>query len=319
MTKKNDMIDVTIENETVDIHRTKTNTNNHLNKMDEKRQAFWQMYSKQKKTNNIVLVPCMIASVLLFVILSNYYFIALILVALIMVALFIYTSKVKSRVESWFKDYITTYYTLLNEYTLEREEIVDLSYTPDETVKDKTFIDAGFILDVVSTNSRNVVHGKMLGNAFVVADLTSYVLVNNKNETCFLGKFFEVNNPIETNYKTVIYIKPTDYNGTGPNNIGGLEEIKTLGLPEQIVVWSNNPDVKKIFTKKLIAALEDFETNKDLVDVAISILNDKIYLALSYENDLMKIPLNEQVNTEVIEQYKNDVTKVVKIIKELTK
>jgi len=289
-----------------------------LDKIDEKRKKFWDIYSQQKKANNWVIIPAMIASILIFIILSNYYFIALLLVGAILVGLFIYTNAVKKKVDALLQAYVKDYYTLFNGYTLYSKNITEMTYDQEEKLEKKEFADAGFILDIHSTNSRNVVHGKWFGLKFKAADLVAKILVSKKEEVCFLGKFFEIDASEETEYKTVIYIKPHEDNGSGPNNIGGLDERKDLGLGEKIVVWSSDPQVKKIFTKKVITALQAFDPNKDLVDVAISILRDKIYIALSYENGLLVLPSQEPLVRGPVEQYKSDVAKVDALLKALT-
>lgn len=323
-----------VEVETIDVEKTEIeeiieteekiekkdiSVSNNLNKIEEKRKAFWKAYCDQRKTNNWVIIPTVIVSFLIFILLANHYFIALLIVAAIMVCFYIYTSKVKKKIDDLLQTYVKDYYELFNGYTLDSKNITEISYNQEEKLEKKEFADAGFILDIHSTNSRNVVHGRIFNQKFKISDLVAKVLVNKKEETCFLGKFFVIEAPSETEYKTIIYIKPHDDNGSGPNNIGGLDEIKDLGCGDNIVVWSNDPQVKKIFSKKVIAALQDFDPNKDLVDVAISIINDKIYLALSYENDLLVLPSKDPLLEKPIEQYKADIGKIETLVHALLK
>lgn len=314
-----------VEKEAVSVEKNETeeskthNVSNNLNKIEEKRKVFWKAYCDQRKTNNWIIYPTLIVSFLIFIILSNHYFIALLIMAALMVAIYVYTNKVKKKVDALLQTYVKDYYELFNEYTLDSKNITEISYNQEEKLEKKEFADAGFILDIHSTNSRNVVHGRIFGQEFKVSDIVAKILVAKKEEACFLGKFFSINNSEETEYKTIIYIKPHDDNGSGPNNIGGLEEIKDLGCGGNIVVWSNDPKAKSLFSKKVIAALQDFDPNKDLVDVAISIIKDKIYLALSYENGLLTLPSKESLEEGQIEQYKSDVGKVEALIKALLK
>lgn len=316
MEENKEIIEVT-ETE-IKTEEKKSSVANNLDKIDEKRTKFWNIYLQQKKANNWVFIPSLALILILYVVLGNYFAIAVGITAAILIFIYIYTNKAKKKIDELLKAYVKDYYTLFNEYALDSKNITELAYDQEEKLEKNEFSDAGFILDVHAINSRNVVHGKWFDLKFKVGDLVAKILVAKKEEACFLGKLFIVEAPEDTEYKTIIYIKPHEDNGEGPNNIGGLEERKDLGLGDNIVVWSNDPQVKKIFTKKVILALQAFEPNKDLVDVAISILGDKINIALSYENGLLVLPSQEPLKRGPVEQYKQDVARVELFIKALT-
>ncbi len=311
--KDNDLKENTPDTQIVE----KTPVKDPLKTIEENRKEFDTIYKKQRKTNSIIIGVAGVICMAVFLALSKYFYIALILVAVVIVVLYIYSSKMKKEMDARIKKYISDYYTLSNDYVLKNPLINDLQYNVEEKLADNEFPNAGFIANVSHVGSRNIIRGTICNHPFKAADCVAKVKGEKKEEVCFLGKFFIVDLPSTYEHKTVIYIKSHDENGAGPNDLEGLEMAKDLHLNDRISVWTNDSQVKSLFTKKFSEALMAFEPNNHLVDVAISIIQDKLYVALSYENELMVLPLLEPYQEEPTKQYAEDIQRLVKLIDNL--
>ncbi len=282
--------------------------------IEKNRQEFDAVYKKQRKINTAIVAVAGVVCMAVFLGLSKWFWIAVIVVAAVLVVLYIYSSRMKKDMDIKIKTYISDYYTLSNDYVFDNPLIKDLQYNIEEKLADNEFPNAGFIAGISSVGSRNMVRGIMCDRPFKAADCVAKVRGTKKEEVCFLGKFFMIDLKESYEHKTVIYIKSHDENGAGPNDLEGLEEVKDLRLSDRVCVWSNDPQVKTLFTKKFIDALSMFDPNNHLVDVAISVIQDKIYVALSYENELMVLPLLEPYQEAPTKQYAEDVQKLVNLI-----
>lgn len=285
-------------------------------KIEENRQVFYDAYNKQKKQNTLLIVLFGVAAIAVFLGLNKYFYIALIIVVILMVALYFYSKSMKNSMEKKIQDYITGFYNLSNEFAFSKTAFKDLTFEPQTKIEEKEFIDSGFIKGITHVGSRNMVKGKLGDMSFQATDCVAKIVVKNKEEVCFLGKFFQFQQPNSYEYKTLIYVPSKDPNGAGPNDLEGLEEKKELGN-SHLRIWSNDPNVGQIFTKKVYDALAKFEPNDCLVDVAISLKDDKIYVALSYENELMVLPLLEPFKEGPTLQYTEDLKKVEALMRVL--
>lgn len=299
------------EKETKKISKEKT-----FQKIEENRKAFFDAYNKQKKQNTLLIVLFGLVAIGVFLGLNKYFYIALIIVVVLMVGLYFYSKSMKNSMEKKIQDYISEFYNLSNDFAFSKTAFNSLTFEPQTKIEEKDFIDSGFINGITHVGSRNMVKGKLGEMNFLAFDCVAKIVVKNKEEVCFLGKFFTFQQPNNYEYKTLLYVPSKDPNGAGPNDLEGLEEKKELGN-SHLRIWSNDPNVSHILTKKVYDALAQFEPNDCLVDVAISIKEDKIYVALSYENELMVLPLTEPFKEGTTLQYAEDLKKVSSLMEVL--
>lgn len=299
------------EKETKKVSKEKT-----FQKIEENRKEFYDAYNKQKKQNTLLIVLFGLVAIGVFLALNKYFYIALIIVVVLMVGLYFYSKTMKNTMEKKIQNYISDFYNLSNDFVFSNTPFKNLVFEPQTKMEEKEFIESGFIRGITHVGSRNMVKGNLGNVEFKVLDCVAKIVVKNKEEVCFLGKFFTFNLENTYEYKTLIYIPSKDPNGAGPNDLEGLDE-KTELENSHLKVWSNDPHVSQIFTKKVLDALSKFEPNDSLVDVAISIMKDKIYVALSYENELMVLPLIDPFKDGPTLQYAEDLKKVVALMEAL--
>ncbi len=282
-----------------------------LKEIEKERITFSDVYKKQRKMNTTLIIVFGLVALGGFIGLSNVsFYAALAVVVVFLIGLYVYSARMKKKIETDMHNYMDAYFTLSNHYVMDNKEISELQCDSQGKLADDDFTKAGFISEVSHVGSRNLVLGKMSDVSFKAADCIAKVKNDRKLEVAYLGKFFIFQAEKTSEYKTLIYINPKEENGAGPNDLEGLDEIKTLELPSSIRVWSNDPQVKKRFTKKMKEALSAFSPNEILIDVAISFIQDRICVALSYHDDVMVIPLLDPLKKEPLQQYREDVDKL---------
>lgn len=285
---------------------------------EKKRATFMQLYKKQKRINSAIVIPALFLVIIIFVVLYKQFFIAVAINAVVMIAVYIYSRSVKKASDERVQNYIKDFYTLTNDYAYENSPYVLTNIEPFEKLNDGEFTESGFLMGITNVGSRNTVKGTLDGKPFKVTDCIAKIIYKGKQDVCFLGKLFTFTLDESTEYKTLLYIPSKEVQGAGPNATEGLDEKKELGN-SHLRVWSNDPHVASMLTKKVYEALADFEPNEILVDIAISIKEDKIYVALSYENDMMVLPIEQKYNTKLADQYASDLRKVAVLVQALTK
>ena len=84
-----------------------------------------------------------------------------------------------------------------------------------------------------------------------------------------------------------------------------------------MVVYSNNKDWKKIANPSLIKLIDEIKTNKLLVDLSISVVNGMQFVAMGYDDPLMVPPFEQEFDSKPIEQYKKELSLVLKVMEAL--
>ena len=101
-----------------------------------------------------------------------------------------------------------------------------------------------------------------------------------------------------------------------PTDIDNLNVVEGL-LDDKFVVYSNF-DVSNILNE-IKEDLEKYSVNDQLLDMFISITEEKIGFAFSYADSVMSVPLLDPVNKEDLTRYTQDVDVMVDIMKKLAK
>ena len=71
---------------------------------------------------------------------------------------------------------------------------------------------------------------------------------------------------------------------------------------------------RSLLTKKVREALAKFDTNKTFIDMALTVNEKGLFLAMGYEDDLMVLPLDKPFNPQPTIQNKEDIEKVLNLV-----
>ena len=288
--------------------------------IEEKRTAFAKQFNKQKIINGCVLGATLLAIILTYVFLLEKVVIALIIMVSAIVTAIVFSTLVKKKMDRFTNEYIEYFYSTQTKYVFNNNvNYIDVVSHPFEKLKPEEFVNAGFVLNVSHIGSRNTLYGQVSGLYFKAVDCVAKVTTNRITETAFLGKYFMIELDKEVNGKTLIYMGPQAQEGAGPNDLDGLDQVIVPGQPSDVVVWSSNKQFKKILTPGVIKAIKAFEPNAYLEDICFSIKSNALYVAVSYTNDMMVLPLLNGYQIEPTYQYKEDTEKLAVLVKELRK
>ncbi len=290
--------------------------------IEEKRKEFQKKYKKYKIISTVVLVILLAGITCSFLLLSRINgWLAIGVVAVILIGTFVFSSIRKKKMDALTDEYITYYYNTTCKFVYQDEiSFTDIVCHAMEKITPEEFIDAGFVTNVSHIGSRNTIYGGISGLNFKSCDCVARVTNNNVTETAFLGEFYMIQLDKVLDGRIVIYMGPEANNGAGPNDLVGLDELKDIkDLPTNTRVWSNMKNAKKILTSDVVDALTAFKPNELLEDVCITIQSNACYVALSYTDKLMILPLADEFSLEPQLQHKDDVNKLALFVKSLRK
>ncbi|MCF0116704.1 MAG: DUF3137 domain-containing protein [Bacilli bacterium] len=288
--------------------------------VEENRKKFEKEYKKYRLINLLIIIVCLIVCMGSLAIIVSVPLLGIPAMALAVGLSYFGAKKCNKKMDKISKDYISDYYKRCAEYVFGNDlNYRDIATSPDDKIKKEDFAQAGFVTNVVKAGSRNIVTGEVDSYPFQVADCAARVFNNNVEETAFLGRYFMIQRRGTFEGKTLIYVAPEKNDGCGPNDLEGLSEIKGLKLGNRFTVWSDNKNINKLFTANVIKALNEFVPNKILEDVCICLKSNAIYVALSYGDEPMKLPLQDAFKMRFLDQYRQDCNHLGNFIKALRK
>jgi len=281
--------------------------------IEEKRVVFMAFYKKQKLYNNIAMIAVVAVVIAAYVFVQgmlDMQYLTLGIVAAAFVILLVYSKVMRTRVDKATKTYIHEYYDLQTNLVFPSDKFTSASIEMTARLDDKEFTDAGIIKEIIRTSSRGLITVSLGEVKIALADLAAYDTVDRKKGPVFLGKFLTCDNHLSIDGRVLIYLKPK-ITGKGPN---ALDDLKEVSSTESYVIYSSTNDYSKIISKRVIDVLNSITVDETLTDVTISIKSGKTYVALSYTDALMVIPLQAPYNPIPSEKYRHDIEKIAELI-----
>ena len=112
-----------------------------------------------------------------------------------------------------------------------------------------------------------------------------------------------------------VYLKGND-RALPPTNMEGIENVQE---DQQMVIYTNYKDWKKVLNPNTLKAISAIKTDKLLVDVAFSIYGGKLFVMMGYDDPLMVLPLQQEFDYKPTESYKKDMAVIAKAVEALSK
>lgn len=283
---------------------------------------FSTSYKKIRRISNIIMFSMMaIILVLLFVFGNNPTFIgvAIALVVVYLVGLFVSQKKIKDKLNIESTKVVNDYFTNLDSYITRDTLFSDVKFNYEIKLPEDTFKNLRLFKDIYYVGGRDYIEGKFNGISFVAGD--NIIKTHGTKEDgskqdyiVFLGKLFSFDKSLTSEGRAIIYLKGKSLNL--PTDIDNLNVVEGL-LDDKFVVYSNF-DVSNILNE-IKEDLEKYSVNDQLLDMFISITEEKIGFAFSYADSVMSVPLLDPVNKEDLTKYTQDVDVMVDIMKKLAK
>ena len=284
--------------------------------------SFSTSYKKIRRISNIIMFSMMaIILVLLFVFGNNPTFIgvAIALVVVYLVGLFVSQKKIKDKLNIESTKVVNDYFTNLDSYITRDTLFSDVKFNYEIKLPEDTFKNLRLFKDIYYVGGRDYIEGKFNDIYFVAGD--NIIKTHGTKEDgskqdyiVFLGKLFSFDKSLTSEGRAIIYLKGKSLNL--PTDIDNLNVVEGI-LDDKFVVYSNF-DVSNILNE-IKEDLEKYSVNDQLLDMFISITEEKIGFAFSYADSVMSVPLLDPVNKEDLTRYTQDVDVMVDIMKKLAK
>lgn len=286
--------------------------------------TFNNYYNKVRKTSSLIMIICMVVIVvLLFVLNSVLEGSGIVFSIIVVVAYFLiisnYSKKTKNKLNEDSLRILNEYFSLIDSYVTENKYFTEIQFNREYKLDEDTFKNLKICKNISSVVGRDYIKGKLCGYDFVAGDNCIKTQEkdekgNEQNYIVFLGKLFVINiENLVSEGRAIIYLKGKGANG--PTDIEDLEKVEGI-LSNKFDVYSSF-NIDSLLTEKTKSLLEKFEVNDALIDMFITIDNNKISFGFSYSDGVMVVPLTESLKKEDLFEYKKNVELMVDIVKSL--
>lgn len=234
-------------------------------------------------------------------------YISLGVTAVVLIALAVYSVLFRKKVDAAMKAYFKEYYDHTCHFVYP-ESVEGLTGTVDDKLPQETFMESDIYKDVVKVGSRAYMTFTYRGKKALIADCAAQKKGEKALETLFVGKFLKFEG-ITSKDELLVYLKGNK-RALPPNTLHGRQLIEDS---KSMVIYGSGK-ARSLLTKKVREALAQFDTNKTFIDMALTVNEKGLFIAMGYEDDLMVLPLEKPFNPQPTIQNKEDIQKVLNLV-----
>ena len=293
-----------------------------LKKVEDTRQVFWKSYKLHNTFKFVVMLICLAAIVVAFIVLPNVVGNSSVqlglTIGIAVIALggtYGYSLFVRKKFERKMKEYFELYFNCCNEYVYGEKPFSGAELQKPGKISLDEFNECGLYKDVIEAGSRGLTNFKYNDLELSIVDCAGNVKAEKRMKPVFVGKMVRTTAKYDGEYPIYVYIKGND-RALPPTNMEGIEAVLDN---EKMVVYSNYKDWQKVLNGPVMKALEAIKTDMILVDVAFSIGKGKLFVMLGYDDPLMVLPLQQEFDYKPTEIYKGNMGVVCKVVEALNK
>ncbi|MGM0478031.1 MAG: DUF3137 domain-containing protein [Bacteroidota bacterium] len=169
-------------------------------------------------------------------------------------------------------------------------------YEPKERVSNEHISDSKTIIKKYNKlKGDDFVSGTIHGHPFEISEIKAEYKTKRKKDnstrTVFHGLFFH--STIKKKFDGYVYLQPyipRILQGLAGNRVqSDVVNLADMTISQKFVCYSNDDiNARKILTPKLIELINKFSENHKKRPLAISIINDKLYVAIDYRKNLFE-------------------------------
>ena len=294
-----------------------------LQKVEEERQVFWKSYKIHNTLKMVVMMICLAAIIVAFVVFPNVIKdnqslqlgLTLTVAILSLGGTYGYSVFVRKKFDRKMKVYFDLYFRSVNEYVFGEKGFSDVELqTPGKITLDE-FNECKLYKDVIEAGSRGLTKFKYKDIEMDIVDCAGNVKADKRVRPVFVGKMLRAKAAYKGEKPVFIYLKGNE-RALPPTNFEG---VKGVLEDQSMVVYSEYKDWKKVLSGPVMKAIEAIKVDKILVDVAISIYSEKVYIMMGYDDPLMVLPLQTEFDPRPTELYKKNMVVVAKLVEALNK
>lgn len=292
-----------------------------LQKVEEERKAFWKSYKTHNTIKMFVMMICLVAVIVAFIVFPQIlpknlqlgFTIGLAVIAL--GGTYGYSVFVRRKFDRKMKEYFDLYFNSCNEYVYGEKPFENVELQSPGKITLDEFNECKLYKDVIESGSRGLTTFKYNNVEMSVVDCAGNVKAEKRMKPVFVGKMLRAKAKYLGEEPVFVYLKGNE-RALPPTNMEGIEGVLDN---EKMVVYSNYKDWKKVLKPGVMKALDAIKTDKILVDLALAIYGGKVYVMMGYDDPLMVLPLQNTFDYKPTESYKKDMTFVCKLVEELNK
>lgn len=287
-------------------------------KVEESRKELYKTYSKQKRVSNI-LIPVvgllMAAAFILFMAIKENWgkIVGGVIIGVTLVGMIVYYILTKNNLPNKSADYIRSFATHADNYVFSHAD-----YSKAELYFKKRFAITDFLpdrvyKDIIDIASRNIVSFVYKYREITVGEGALYKQGAKKHQKAllFVGKYMTFSNDLHFEDRYIITIKganetdqPTDF-----------EDLVVLHEQNKFsILGKDGAKFEKDLGKELINDLKSIDCTGSLLNVNIVIWAGRTSVYMSYDDSVIAIPLDKELNSAAYQKLKKDIHNLLEIL-----
>jgi hypothetical protein len=277
------------------------------------RLKFLKLFKKTKLINNIVLGVIALGMGATFLwLLEQNMTLALIIVAILIIALFIYSRLVKKWLGKQTYAYIFNYYKTMDAFLYNDRPFEQIEVKEEQGFELEEIRALKVLKDEVSIISRNLVTGTIDNIPFALADAGVRVQKDKRIEVAFFGKIVRFQAKERQSNHIIYHARRNDKLPLAP----GLLDLKLIDSGDGIMVFGTDEELPKAH-KNILKHLNKLPLNEYLEDFTLVLFEDKGYLMLSYADAIMSVVYETPLNETGLTRYVADLGLINNLLKEI--
>lgn len=223
----------------------------------------------------------------------------------------VYSKIKKNKLNEKSAEYIDFYFKEKTKVIFNIDGVSKISAKAKCNYKDE-FLASKFYKEIQTVRSRFGIDFKYKNVNCNINETAGCKLINKRAFPVFLGKFF---------YCDVKYDKPTRilFQLKGKELSQPVDNIDNLEIKEdndKYIIYSNDDDYKKVFNNEVIRSINQFKSIGSIIDVILSISENKLYIGIDYTDEFMNASINEKLTLDILSKEKNDLEKILNIVEQ---
>lgn len=240
---------------------------------------------------------------------------AIIITVVSLGAIFVYSTLTKKSLNRRMRDYFLFYYNEMKDYCFGNDQYESADLLVPDKLERIQFDENKLYENVFEVGSRGLTEIKYKGKLMMVCDCAAQVKGDKRVFPVFVGKYIVAPSSYNEADPIFVYVKG-DKRSLPPTAISGYKPVLD---DKDIVIYSNYGKWNKVINSKVLAAIKKISVGKQLVDVAISLSNGKVYMCLGYDDPVMVLPLEHAFDPSPSKEVKSHWPEVMAVIEELNK
>lgn len=296
-----------------------------LQTIEDTRQVFWRSYKIHNTLKMVVMMFCLALIIVAFIVFPTIFpkgksgLQTGLTITIAIVALggtYGYSLFVRKKFDRKLKEYFSLYFNCIHEYVFEDKAFSDVEAAPmPGKITLEEFNECKLYKDVIEAGSRGLTNLKYNKLEMSIVDCAGNVKADKRVKPVFVGKMLRAKASYKGDKPIFVYLKGNE-RALPPT---AIDEVKNVLENDKMVIRTEAKDWKKVLNGNVMKIIESIKTDKILVDVAISIYENRVFVMMGYDDPLMVLPLQTEFDCGPTEVYKKDILAVSKLVEALNK